>query len=61
MMCGKINEDDFYTLHHEMGHIYYYLTYQHQPYLFRVSCVFQLKNIHHMVLFVYATYTILVI
>lgn len=36
-MCGKINEDDFYTLYHEMGHLYYYLAYRHQPYLFQVS------------------------
>ncbi|XP_046639551.1 angiotensin-converting enzyme-like [Daphnia pulicaria] len=35
LMCGKINEDDFYTLHHEMGHLYYFLTYSHQPFLFR--------------------------
>ena len=37
MMCGEINEDDFYTLHHEMGHLYYFLAYSHQPFLFRVS------------------------
>ncbi|KAK4008097.1 hypothetical protein OUZ56_013252 [Daphnia magna] len=35
MMCGEINEDDFYTLHHEMGHLYYFLAYNHQPFLFR--------------------------
>lgn len=43
MMCGEINEDDFYTLHHEMGHLYYFLAYSHQPFLFRVSyflCVY---------------------
>lgn len=37
LMCGQINEDDFYTLHHEMGHLYYYLAYRNQPQLFRVS------------------------
>ncbi|XP_057374872.1 angiotensin-converting enzyme-like [Daphnia carinata] len=35
MMCGEINEDDFYTLHHEMGHLYYFMAYSHQPFLFR--------------------------
>ena len=38
-MCGQVNEDDLYTLHHEMGHLYYFLSYRHQPYLFRVSSI----------------------
>lgn len=35
-MCGQVNEEDFYVLHHEMGHLYYYLAYNHQPHLFQV-------------------------
>lgn len=37
MMCGKVSEDDLYVLYHEMGHLYYYLSYDNQPQLFRVS------------------------
>ena len=33
-MCGKINQDTFYTVTHEMGHAYYYLLYGKQSYLF---------------------------
>lgn len=34
-MCIKVNEKDFYIIHHELGHIYYYLSYANQPYLFQ--------------------------
>ena len=34
-MCIRSSEDDFYTLHHELGHIYYDLAYRGQPPLFR--------------------------
>ena len=34
-MCTKINAEDFYTVHHELGHNYYQRAYQDQPYLFR--------------------------
>jgi oligoendopeptidase F len=37
-MCAHVTEEDLMTLHHEMGHLYYYLTYAHQPQMFRVSC-----------------------
>lgn len=30
-MCTKINMEDFITIHHEMGHIQYYLQYKNQP------------------------------
>lgn len=30
-MCTKINFEDFITIHHEMGHIQYYLLYKGQP------------------------------
>jgi len=36
LMCGQVGEEDFYVLHHEMGHLYYYLAYKDQPHLFQV-------------------------
>lgn len=30
-MCTGIDYDDFVTIHHEMGHIQYYLQYKNQP------------------------------
>ncbi|MCV2350422.1 M2 family metallopeptidase [Paucibacter sp. Y2R2-4] len=34
-MCIRPNEEDFITIHHELGHIYYDLAYRGQPMLFR--------------------------
>jgi len=34
-MCTTINQDDYITIHHELGHIYYDLLYWNQPYTFR--------------------------
>lgn len=34
-MCIRINEEDFRVIHHELGHIYYYLAYNNQPPLFQ--------------------------
>ena len=35
-ICTVINEDYFYTIHHEMGHIEYYMAYARtQPFLYR--------------------------
>ncbi|HKE59079.1 MAG TPA: M2 family metallopeptidase, partial [Pyrinomonadaceae bacterium] len=36
-MCVQINEDDFTTVHHELGHNYYQMAYAKQPFLFRDS------------------------
>ncbi|MCL4836770.1 MAG: M2 family metallopeptidase [Thermoanaerobaculia bacterium] len=36
-MCIEINEEDFQTIHHELGHNYYQRAYAHQPPLFRDS------------------------
>jgi len=33
--CVEINEEQFGTLHHELGHIYYYLMYKDQPSTFK--------------------------
>ncbi|KFM75117.1 Angiotensin-converting enzyme, partial [Stegodyphus mimosarum] len=34
-MCTQINMNDLKTIHHEMGHIEYYLLYADQPTIFR--------------------------
>jgi len=34
-MCTQVNGDDFYTVHHELGHNYYQRAYKGQPILFR--------------------------
>jgi len=36
-MCIKINDEDFSTVHHELGHNYYQYYYRHQPALYRDS------------------------
>uniref|UniRef100_H2LHE1 Angiotensin-converting enzyme n=1 Tax=Oryzias latipes TaxID=8090 RepID=H2LHE1_ORYLA len=33
--CTKVTMDEFFTVHHEMGHIQYYLQYKNQPVGFR--------------------------
>jgi peptidyl-dipeptidase A len=33
--CFRVNADDFYTAHHELGHNVYYRAYQDQPMLFK--------------------------
>ncbi len=33
--CFEPNAEDFVTVHHEMGHDYYFLAYENQPYLFQ--------------------------
>jgi peptidyl-dipeptidase A len=33
--CLGPSEQDLYTIYHELGHVYYYLSYARQPYLFR--------------------------
>jgi len=33
--CTVVNQEDFETVNHEMGHIQYFLQYKHQSYLFR--------------------------
>ena len=34
-MCGVVDQDTLVTVHHEMGHVQYYLAYQNQSYLYR--------------------------
>jgi peptidyl-dipeptidase A len=33
--CLEPTEEDLHTIYHELGHVYYYLSYANQPYLFR--------------------------
>jgi peptidyl-dipeptidase A len=34
-MCTEVDDENFVTIHHELGHNYYYLAYKDQPILFR--------------------------
>lgn len=34
-MCTSVNFEDFITIHHEMGHIQYFILYKNQPIQFR--------------------------
>jgi peptidyl-dipeptidase A len=36
-MCTKPNEEDFTTIYHELGHVYYYLAYNKLPPLFQAG------------------------
>jgi len=36
-MCIDITDEDFSTIHHELGHNFYQRTYRHQPPLYRAS------------------------
>jgi peptidyl-dipeptidase A len=36
-MCININDEDFRTIHHELGHNFYQRAYDHQPFLYRDS------------------------
>jgi peptidyl-dipeptidase A len=36
-MCTQITGEDFQTVHHELGHIYYDRAYRRQPFLFRAG------------------------
>ena len=36
-MCIEINDEDFYTVHHELGHNFYQRAYKDQPALYRES------------------------
>ncbi|HLM54073.1 MAG TPA: M2 family metallopeptidase, partial [Pseudoxanthomonas sp.] len=36
-MCIKPNEEDFTTIYHELGHVYYYLAYNKLPPLFQTG------------------------
>ncbi|XP_055638227.1 angiotensin-converting enzyme-like [Toxorhynchites rutilus septentrionalis] len=33
--CTRVTMEDFFTVHHELGHVQYFLQYQHQPSVYR--------------------------
>lgn len=34
-MCTEVNEEELGVMHHEMGHIEYFLQYKGQPHVYR--------------------------
>ncbi len=36
-MCTSITHHDLVIVHHEMGHIQYFMEYKHLPYVYRES------------------------
>jgi hypothetical protein len=36
LLCAEVNAQDFYVVHHEMGHVEYYMAYRNQPTVFQV-------------------------
>ena len=36
-MCTVLDMSNFETIHHEMGHIEYYMAYKNQPSVFRTG------------------------
>lgn len=34
-MCTTVTQEDFVTVHHEMGHIQYFMNYRNQHWVFR--------------------------
>lgn len=43
LLCAEVTEEDFYVIHHEMGHIEYYMEYKNQLPIFQdgVNSAFQ--------------------
>ncbi|XP_063229178.1 angiotensin-converting enzyme-like [Bacillus rossius redtenbacheri] len=35
LLCAEVSAEDFYVIHHEMGHIEYYMSYRDQPAIFQ--------------------------
>ncbi|PNF34382.1 hypothetical protein B7P43_G14533 [Cryptotermes secundus] len=35
LLCAEVNAEDFYVIHHEMGHVEYYMAYRNQPTVFQ--------------------------
>ncbi|XP_037927250.1 angiotensin-converting enzyme [Teleopsis dalmanni] len=35
--CTRVTQDQFFTVHHELGHIQYFLQYQHLPFVYRTG------------------------
>lgn len=43
-MCGQADMYDFYVIHHEMGHIEYYMAYEDQSAFFQVMHLLNYKK-----------------
>lgn len=43
LTCAQVSIEDFYVIHHEMGHIEYYMAYEDQPTIFQVR--WKMKNV----------------
>ncbi|KAJ9582337.1 hypothetical protein L9F63_003325, partial [Diploptera punctata] len=35
VICAEVSAEDFYVIHHEMGHVEYYMAYKNQPVIFQ--------------------------
>jgi hypothetical protein len=47
LLCAEVNAEDFYVIHHEMGHVEYYMAYRNQPTVFQVYYAHS-SNQHHI-------------
>lgn len=36
LMCAQVNDEDLITIHHELGHIMYFMAYSQLPTIFQV-------------------------
>ena len=43
-MCIEKNAEDFSTIHHELGHIFYYQAYADQPSIFQRGAIGTVKR-----------------
>ena len=43
-MCGDQSEETFFTIHHEMGHVQYYMNYAKLPTIFRVRQLYFIRS-----------------
>jgi peptidyl-dipeptidase A len=34
-MCSQVSMNDLFVVHHEMGHVQYYMNYRNQPFQFK--------------------------
>ena len=42
--CTRVDQEQLFVAHHEMGHIQYYLQYKHQPIVYRSGANFGTNN-----------------
>lgn len=39
IMCAKVDMENFYVVHHELGHIQYFMAYENQSTIFQVNLI----------------------